>query len=235
MPVFPVTRWTLIVAAGFEGSVAADEAIAELCRAYWFPLYAFIRRQGNSPDNAEDLTQEFFASFLERRQFASADPARGRFRSFLLTSAKHFLLDQADRRNAAKRGGKSPVVPLDRGEAEQRYERELTDRDTPESLFEREWARTLMSRVNEEVRSALAREGGGHFEQLKEFLPGYEGNVSYADVAGQLGTTEGALKVAVHRLRRRYREAFRAEIAQLVSDPGLVDNEVRHLLDILRD
>jgi RNA polymerase sigma-70 factor (ECF subfamily) len=231
---FPATQWTLILAAGEGGGSAADEALAELCRAYWFPVYAFIRRLGNSADEAQDLTQEFFARFLERRHFTSADPARGRFRSFLLTCVKHFLVDEADRRNAEKRGGRAVLLPLELRDGENHYEREFADNDTPERLFERTWARTLMARVNENLRSACAREGrGDQFEQLRQFLPGADPG-SYSEVARDLGASEGALKVAVHRMRRRYREMFRGEIANLVSRPDLVDDEVRYLLQVLR-
>ena len=232
---FPVTRWTLILSAGKEKSAAADEAVAELCRAYWFPVYAFVRRFGTAPDEAEDLTQDFFARFIEMRNLLSADPAKGRFRSFLLTSVKHFLSDQAERRHAEKRGGKNRVLALNLADAEKRYAREFAAKDTPESLFEREWAVTLMARVNDNVRTALGREGhAGQFDRLKPFLPGGDEEPSYSEVAARLGTSEGALKVAVHRFRRRYREVFRAEIAHLVSDPDLVEDEVRHLLQVLR-
>ena len=230
---FPATRWTLIVRAGQQGSPAADGALAELCAAYWYPVYAFVRRMGHSSDESLDLTQEFFARFLEKRPFTQADPAKGRFRSFLLTCAKRFLADQADRRRAAKRG--APVVPLDSEDAEQRYSRRLMNEQTPERLFEREWALTLIARVNQNVREAFAREGrADYFDRLKQFLPGDTESLPYSDLAVQLGTTEGALKVAVHRLRRRYREMFRTEISRLVSEPDQVDDEVRHLLAILR-
>jgi RNA polymerase sigma factor (sigma-70 family) len=217
---FPATRWTLITAAGDQGSQAADEALAELCQAYWYPLYAFVRRQGNSPDEAQDLTQEFFAHFLERRSISYADPSRGRFRSFVLTCMKHFLADLADRRNAEKRGGRERAVTLDLSDAEYRYSRALADRDTPEKLFEREWARTLIVRVTADVRTAFGREGRvEYFDRLKQFVPGNDEAVPYSEVARQLGTSDGALKVAIHRLRRRYREMFRAEIAHPGSRP----------------
>jgi RNA polymerase sigma factor (sigma-70 family) len=236
MSTFPVTRWTLIVAAGQQGNSATDEALAELCRAYWYPIYAFIRRRGNSPDEAEDLTQGFFAAFLERRNVVlHADPAKGRFRSFLLTSVKHFLADQSDLRNSHKRGGGQTAAPLDLLDAEGRYARKFADNETPERLFDREWALTLLARVDDDVRAVLARENRvGHFEHLKPFLPFCDEEASYTEVAAQLGSSEGALKVAVHRLRRRYREVFRHEIAHLVSDPNLIEDEIRYLLQVLR-
>jgi RNA polymerase sigma-70 factor (ECF subfamily) len=233
MPAFPDTRWTLIVAAADGQSPAASRALEELCHAYWYPVYAFIRRFGNSPEDAEDLTQSFFAYFLERRNFADADPTRGRFRSFLLASVKRFLSDQADRRSAAKRGG--TIAGLDLEEAEKQYARAFADHETPERLYEMAWASTLMLRVNDNLRTALQREGrGDQFDQLRRFLPGSDQDISYSDAAGQLRMSEGALKVAVHRLRRRYREMFRIEIAQVVSDPALIDDEVRRLLEVFR-
>jgi RNA polymerase sigma factor (sigma-70 family) len=232
-PGFPPTRWTLIVSAGQTQNPAADEALDQLCRIYWYPIYAFIRRLGNPPDQAQDLTQDFFARFLERRHFAYADPARGRFRSFLLTSVKRFLIDQAERRNAGKRGGNDRVLTLDLDDAEQRYGRGLADDQTPERLFEREWARTLLARVNEDVRTAFSRDGHPqYFEQLRQYLPG--DGVPYAEIAHQYGTSEGTLKVAYHRMRRRYREMFRNEIAHLVAGHGEVEDELRYLVGVLR-
>lgn len=232
---FPPTQWTLILAAGVGDSKAADEALAELCRAYWFPVYAFIRRMGNSADEAQDLTQEFFARFLERRSFINADPARGRFRSFLLTCVKNFLADQSDRRHAEKRGGHAVLLPLKPEDGENRYSREFTDAETPEKSFERAWAQTLIARVTENLKAAFRSEGRAEqFEQLRAYLPGGADPASYSDAARELGASEGALKVAVHRLRRRYREMFRAEIANLVARKDQVDDEVRYLLAILR-
>jgi len=232
---FPATQWTLILAAGEGDSKVADEALAQLCRAYWFPVYAFIRRKGNPADEAQDLTQEFFARCLERRHFASADPSRGRFRSFLLTCVKNFLADQSDRRNAEKRGGGTAFLPLELEDGENRYNKELIDNDTPEKLYERAWAQTLIARVNDNLRTAFSREGrADQFDQLKQYLPGGAGPEPYSDAARELGASEGALKVAVHRIRRRYREMFRTEIANLVSRTDQVDEEVRYLLQVLR-
>src|SRR5262249_40414025 len=156
------------------------------CRTYWYPIYAFVRRLGNSPDDAQDLTQEFFSRFLEKRHFEYADPAKGRFRSFLLTSVKRFLADQADRRYAEKRGGRTAAVAMDLSDAEKRYGVAFADHDTPEKLFERAWAATLMARVTDEIRTEFAREGrSDHFEKLRQFLPGNETTLPYSDLAEQ--------------------------------------------------
>jgi RNA polymerase sigma-70 factor (ECF subfamily) len=235
MAPFPVTKWTLILVAGRRASADADDALSELCAAYWYPAYAFVRRMGYSPDDSLDLTQEFFSRFLEKRPFAEADPKKGRFRSFLLTCIKRFLADQTDQRNAAKRGGRSQMIPLEIDGAEHRYSSHLADQQTPERLFEREWALTLIARVNEQVRAAFVREGRvEYFDRLKPFLPGNESGSPLSQIAGELGMTESALKVAIHRLRRRYREVFRTEISELVSEPSEIDDEVQHLLQILR-
>lgn len=221
--------------AGQQHSAAAEQALAQLCGTYWYPVYAFVRRTGHSPDESQDLTQEFFARFLEKRPFALANPEKGRFRSFLLTCVKRFLADQADRQQALKRGGDQPVVSFDLEDAEQRYSEQADHDNTPERLFERGWALTLIGRVNENVRTALEREGrAGSFNHLQQFLSAEEDHLPYSDLALQLGTTEGALKVAVHRLRRRYREMFRSEISHLVADAAQVDDEVRYLLRVLR-
>lgn len=232
---FPQTRWTLILAAGAGSDEAAAQALADLCAAYWYPAYAFVRRMGNPAEDARDLTQEFFAGFLEKRAFERADREKGRFRSYLLTSLKHFLADEAERRRAAKRGGGMELAELDAREAEERYMARLADCETPERLYEREWAATLIRRVNDQVRQVFEREGRiAQFDRLKQFLPGNESGLPWARVARELGFTEGSLRVTIHRLRRRYRELFRSEIAQLVSDSADVDDEIRHLFHMLR-
>lgn len=233
---FPETSWTLVLNASTQDHPGADQALAGLCQAYWYPLYAYVRRRGYSVDEARDLTQEFFAYLLEKRLFAAADREKGRFRSFLLVSLRRFLGDHADRANAAKRGGGVTLVSLETDAAEQRLRIDTGLGDTPERLFEREWALTLVSRVTAALRAALEREGRGRqFERLKRFLPGQEDAGSGNDAtAGETGGSEGALKVAVHRLRRRYREMFQAEIRQLVADPAEVDAEVSFVLNALR-
>jgi RNA polymerase sigma-70 factor (ECF subfamily) len=232
---FPDTRWTMILQAKREDDPAADEALAQLCRAYWYPLYAFIRRRGHSSEEARDLTQDFFAHLLEHRRFAAADQERGRFRSFLLKSLQRFLADSADRDRAAKRGGGVPTVPLELDGAETRLAHDLGHDETPERLFEREWAMALIARVSADLRGAFDREGrASHFDRLKEFLPGYGGDTSYATAASEMGASEGALKIAVHRLRRRYRDLFHAEIARLVADPKDCEAEIQYILNALR-
>lgn len=232
---FPATRWTLIVAAGQSENPAAGEALAELCRSYWYPVYAFVRRSGYAAADAEDLTQGFFVRFLERRDVTSAERAKGRFRSFLLTAVKHFLADEADRRNTQKRGGARRAVPLHLESAERRYSNVAANHETPERAYERAWARTLIARVNNDLRESFGREGRlAEFDSLKSFLPGSETQYTYAEAAQAGGTTEGALKVAVHRLRRRFRELFQAEIARLVEDPAMIADEIQHLLQTLR-
>lgn len=232
---FPDTRWTMILQAGREDDPAADEALAQLCRAYWYPLYAFVRRRGYPADQARDLTQDFFAHLLENRRFAAADQERGRFRSFLLKSLQRFLADSADRDHAAKRGGGIVMVPLELDGAETKLARDLGHDETPERLFEREWALALIARVAADLRLAFDREGrANQFDRLKQFLPGFGAETSYAQAAGEMGATEGALKIAVHRLRRRYRDQFHAEITRLVADPKDCEAEIQYILNALR-
>ena len=224
---FPATRWTLIAAAKESGSPAARKALAELCQAYWYPLYAFIRRSGHDTNEAEDLTQAFFASLLEKEAFASADPARGRFRSFLLASCKHFLANQHDRSVAQKRGGGRPVLTLD--DAEARYRRETARSQSPEQLFDRRWALALLESVLDRLRQEYDSGGKSRlFSELKGFLTGDTAR-PHAVVATELGMSEGAVKVAVHRMRRRYRELLRDEIGQTLGEPAEVDDEIRAL------
>jgi DNA-directed RNA polymerase specialized sigma24 family protein len=232
---FPDTRWTMILQAGREDDPAADEALAQLCRAYWYPIYAFVRRQGYPTEESRDLTQGFFAHLLEKRRFAVADRERGRFRSFLLKSLQRFLADSADRDRAAKRGGGVATVPLELEGAETKLARDFRDDETPERLFEREWAMELIARVAADLRGAFDREGrSGQFDRLKQFLPGYGAETSYANAAREMGASEGALKVAVHRLRSRYRDLFHAEIARLVADPKDCEAEIQYILNALR-
>jgi len=232
---FPETRWTMILQARRENDPAADEALAELCHAYWYPLYAFVRRRGYAAEEARDLTQDFFAHLLEHRRFATADQERGRFRSFLLKSLQRFLADCADRERAAKRGSGITMVPLEWEGAETKLARALGHGETPERLFEREWAMALIARVAADLRIAFDREGrADHFDRLKQFLPGYGGEGSYEQTALEMGISEGALKVAVHRLRRRYRDLFHAEVSRLVADQEDCEAEIRYILNAMR-
>lgn len=225
----------MIVQARREDDPAADQALSQMCQTYWFPLYAFVRKRGYPSEEARDLTQDFFAHLLENRRFAGADQEKGRFRSFLLKSLQRFLADATDREHAAKRGGGVANVPLDVEGAEVKVARNLGHDETPERLFEREWAYALVGRVAEDLRGAFDREGrAGQFDCLKQFLPGFGGDTSYAEAAAQMGSTEGALKIAVHRLRRRYRDLFHAEISRLVADEKDCKAEIQYILNALR-
>jgi len=225
---FPTTRWTLVVAAADPQRKDARSALVSLCEGYWYPLYVYVRRRGYSADQAQDLTQEFFIRLLEGRYLDRADPEKGRFRSFILTSLKFFVADEADRQRAHKRGG-GAVVPLEFSSGEDRYQREPAHDETPERIFERRWALSVLDRVVEMLRNEFVHHGRPeHFERLKVFLLG-QSDAPYAALAREMNTSEGALKVAIHRLRKRYRELFRQEIADTVADPAEVESELRFL------
>jgi RNA polymerase sigma-70 factor (ECF subfamily) len=229
---FPTTRWTLVVAAGDPHRKEARSALVYLCENYWYPLYAYLRRRGYSADEAQDLTQEFFVRMLEGRYLDRADPEKGRFRSFILTSLKFFVADEEDRQRARKRGG-GTVVPLEFSSGEQRYQREPAHDETPERIFERRWALAVLDQVVEKLRNEFVHHGHlEHFERLKVFLLG-QSDAPYAALAREMNTSEGALKVAIHRLRKRYRELFRQEIADTVADPAEVESELRFLAAVL--
>lgn len=227
---FPPTSWGVVHAAAHSPTVESREALAALCEAYWRPLYCYIRRRGHSADEAQDLTQDFFARLLEKNYLKVVDREKGKFRLFLLASVKHFLSNELDRLRAQKRGGGKPPISLDLPQAERRYARELSGAVTPETIFEKQWAVTLLERVLERLRGEFSSgEKLAHFDRLKAFLGWDETRVPYREVAAELEMTEGAVKVAVHRLRRRYRDLLRAEIGETVSDPGEVDAELRYL------
>ena len=229
---FPTTRWTLVVAAGDPQRKEAHEALASLCGSYWYPLYAYLRRRGYPADEAQDLTQEFFIRVLEGRYLDRADPKKGRFRSFLLTSLKFFVADEEERQRARKRGG-GMLVPLEFPAGEERYQREPGHDETPERIFERRWALSVLDRVVEKLRDEFVQHGRpDHFERLKVFLLG-RSDAPYATLAREMNTSEGALKVAIHRLRKRYRDLFRQEIADTVADPAEVESELRYLAAVL--
>jgi RNA polymerase sigma factor (sigma-70 family) len=231
---FPPTLWSVVLAAGQESSTRAEEALAALCRTYWYPLYAFVRRQGRNAHDAEDLTQGFFLHLFQNRGLEKVRRERGRFRSFLLTSLKNFLADEWEKASARKRGGGIPAISLDAEDAEQRYRAESMEQPDPEKLFERRWAIALLDRVLARLEAEQVSAGKQErFEQLSMFLSGDPQDVTYAAVAARLGMTEGAVKVAVLRLRQRYRELFRAEIANTVAGANEVDDEMRHLLVVL--
>jgi RNA polymerase sigma factor (sigma-70 family) len=228
---FVTTRWSLVLAAGADiSSAEAGDALARLCDTYWYPLYAFLRSRGHTAEDAQDLTQAFFARVLERQVFAHADPARGRFRSFLLSSLKNFVANERDREQAKKRGGGTAVVPLEIETAEGRFQLEPRTDETPERIFDRGWALILLDNVIRQLQAEMTRAGrGGHFGELKEFLAGEDPQASYAAAASALGMSQGAVRVAVHRLRRRFRELLRHEIAETVSSAEEIDDELRHL------
>ncbi len=229
---FPTTRWTLVVAAGDPQRKEARSALAALCENYWYPLYAYLRRRGYAADQAQDFTQEFFLRVLEGRYLDRADQEKGRFRSFILTCLKFFVADEADRHRALKRGG-TLLVPLEFSSGEERYQREPAHDETPERIFERRWALSMLDRVVERLRNEFVQHGRPeHFERLKLFLLG-QSAAPYAALAREMNTSEGALKVAIHRLRKRYRDLFRQEIADTIADPAEVESELRYLASVL--
>ncbi len=231
---FPPTHWSVVLQAAQTGSPHADQALARLCQAYWYPLYAFARRQGCSPLDAEDLTQGFFLHLIEKNTLAVADRARGRFRTFLLSSMKHFLINEWQRGQALKRGGAHVVVSLDADTAETRYAAEPTGGVSPENLYDRNWAWTVLDRVLGRLRTEEETGGKGNlFHRLKPALMGERLGSSYAEVAAEFNLTETALRMAVHRLRRRFRKLLREEIAPTVAGPKEVDEEIRHLFAAL--
>lgn len=231
---FATTRWSIVLSAGRDGTPAARRALAQLCETYWPPLYAYLRRMDCSPQDAEDTVQGFFARLLETGDLADVDPVRGRFRSFLLVSLKHFLSNERDRARTVKRGGRRVIESLDVQTAESRFAREPAQNRTPESLFEREWALTLLDRVQH--RLAAEQVARGKSERFAVLSPHLTGDAAehYTDAATRLGMTENAVKVAVHRLRQRFGELLREEIAETVATPEEVDDEVNTLFEALR-
>jgi RNA polymerase sigma-70 factor (ECF subfamily) len=225
----------VLAARDWRAGSAARRAMGELAHVYWFPLYAYLRRKGSTPPDADDLVQGFFARLLEKDALASVDRSKGKFRSFLLASLQNFLANEWDKSHALKRGGGRQILALDAMDAEARYAAEPADHLTPERVFERRWALAVLEQVLTRLRSEYATRGRGQgevFAALEPLLTGGQA-APYARLAEQLGMTEGAVKVAGHRLRRRYRELLREEIAQTVSDPALVDEEIRQLLTSL--
>jgi DNA-directed RNA polymerase specialized sigma24 family protein len=232
---FPSTSWSLVVAAAANPTPDSRASLARICEAYWPPVYAFVRRTGYDKDQAQDLTQAFFATMLEKNYLGHADRERGRFRTFLLASVKHFLANELDKRHAWKRGGGLTAVPIDPIEAEEMYAPEAVEERTPETLFVHDWALTLlvqvMARLREEY-AAMAK--ADSFAKLSPLLDGDSPAKRYGGMASELGVSPGALRVAVHRMRRRYRELLRAELALLVATPEEIDEEIAFLLAALR-
>jgi RNA polymerase sigma factor (sigma-70 family) len=232
--VFPNTHWSVVLAAGHPDSPQAGAALEQLCRAYWYPLYAFARRLGHDVPEAEDLTQGFFHHLLENRVVSKISPTGGRFRSFLLVAFKNFRIKMQERAQSRKRGGGTILVSMDLQEAETRLGREWASSPTPEAFYDRSWALTTVNQALQRMAAEFSASGRQTlFHALRPFLQGDSHALSYATVAGQLGTTEGTLKVTVNRLRQRYRELLRSTIAQTVTTPAEVEDEMRHLLAAL--
>ncbi len=229
---FVTTHWTQVLQAGASDPTGRAAALESLCRAYWYPLYAFVRRQGHAPAEAQDLTQEFFSRLLAGDALAAADPAKGRFRSYLLAMLKRMLVSDWRREHRQKRGGGAVTFSLDEHEAEDQYQFEPADPLTPEIIFERRWAETVLERVLTRLESEYRGHALG-FANLQPYLVEHKGMVPFAQSAARLGVTEAALKSVVYRLRCRYGEIFREEIAHTVEHPGEVEAEIRHLLEVL--
>jgi RNA polymerase sigma factor (sigma-70 family) len=231
---FATTHWSVVLAAGHSSVPGGREALEKLCRAYWYPLYAFVRRQGGTPHDAQDSIQEFFAWLIERKQLRVVDSERGKFRSFLLATLKHFLSDERKKARAQKRGGGRELLSLDAQSAEDRFGLEPATDLTPEKIFERRWALTVMEQTVARLRQEYAAAGRAElFEELKHFQPGEEAVPSYAEVAVRLGLTESAVKSAIYRLRQRHGDLLREEIAQTVATPAEVDEEIRYLIAVM--
>jgi RNA polymerase sigma factor (sigma-70 family) len=233
--VFATTHWSVVLKAGHNSSPGSEAALEKLCRTYWFPLYAFARRQGNTPEDAQDLTQDFFARLLEKNYISKADPDRGKFRTFLLQSLKNFLLNEWKRAGRLKRGGDLEFVSIDTNAAEDRYAAEAPEEFDPDAEYETRWAVTLIEQVLTALRHEFNDADKGRlFEELKGFVWGDKSAASYAEIAGHLNLSEGNVKVAVHRLRQRFRELLRAEVANTVARPEDIDGELRHLISVLK-
>lgn len=226
---FPPTRWTLVLTAGRSDTARAQRALSELCAAYWYPLYAFVRRRGHTAHDAQDLTQAFFARLLEKHALADLTRERGRFRSFLLAALKNFLVDEWRKGQSAKRGG-GCVISLDAALAEARYSAEPCHDESPDRLFDRQWALSLLEGVLQKLQQEYAARGqDALFDELRFCLAGERSAIPYAQIAARLGLTESAFKVAVHRGRQRYRTTLREEIAQTVDGEGEIEEELRFL------
>ncbi len=232
---FPTTHWSAMLAAGYKPGAKVNAALGELCATYWYPLYAFARRNGRRPADAQDLTQGFFAHLIEKQLVHRVDPRKGRFRSFLLGCFKVFLASEHERAHSQRRGGGILIVPLDSQEAERRFGGETPTAATPEELFDRHWAVAALDAALARLELEMRQSGRAVlFEKLLPGLQGDEDGPSYAEIARGLGTTEGTIKVTIHRLRQRYREILRAVVAQTVNDPMDVETELAQLMAALR-
>ncbi len=232
--VFLTTHWSLVLSAAHHDTEQASTALEHLCGVYWYPLYAYVRRRGYSSHDAQDLTQAFFARLLERRWVEGADQTKGRFRTFLLTAMSRFLSDQWDKSNAMKRGGGVAHIPIQIGDAETRYGLEPENKATPEQWYERQWALALLDQVLKQLQAEYEKEGkSGLFEALNPALQGRSESQPYADLASSLGISVSAVKVAVHRLRKRYRQILRQNIAQTLHNAQDLEEELRYLMSVL--
>ena len=228
------TSWTQVLAARNAPSSESRQALEALCQAYWYPIYAFVRGQGIDPEESRDLTQAYFALLIEKGYLEDFDPSLGRFRVFLRASVKHFLSKEREKASAWKRGGHAQIISLDAEEVEGRYRMEPVDRLTPEEVYERRWALTILERVLGELRQEFEGEGRERdFERLKGFLTGEEPRLPYREVAAELSTSEATVKTSVHRLRQRFGHLLRRLIAETVAGPEDVDDEVRYLLGVI--
>ena len=231
--VFATTHWSVVLSARNGDSSEAFTALESLCRSYWRPVYAYVRRDGQRPEDAQDLTQEFFRRFIQKDWIEHLRHQRGKFRSFLLTFLKHFLSDERERAGALKRGGGATLIALDNFEAEERYAQEPAN-STPDQAFERRWAQTVMERAVQRLRDEYREDGKGPlFEMLKDLQPGERAGSGYAELGVQLGMSEGAVKSAAYRMRLRHRDLLHAEIASTVVDASEVEDEIRHLIAVL--
>lgn len=229
------TQWSQVLAARDGSDTEAHRALEGLCQTYWQPLYAYVRHQGADPDQARDLTQGYFTELLEKDFLAGVDPSKGRFRSFLLASLRNFLSHETDRASALKRGGGTLTLSLDVEAGEAGYALRPDQTLTPEQLFERRWAMTVLDRALDRLRRESQAAGNeAQFEQLKQYLTSAEPQAPYREVAEVMGISDGAVATAVHRLRKQYGQCLRAEIADTVVDPAEVDDELRHLLAVVR-
>lgn len=233
--IFPTTHWSVVLAATDPESAEAAAALEDLCAVYWYPIYAYVRHEGHTPEDAKDLTQEFFRRLLANNYLSAVDPRKGRFRSFLLAAVRHFLANEWERARTLKRGGHLTFVPLDEAQAEERYLNAQAAGQSPEVTYERGWALALLEKVLARLREEAV--AGGHaarFDTLKGVLVGEKLPLPYAQLAVELGTTEPALKMAAQRLRHRYGELLREEIGRTVAAPGEVQDELQHLRAVLR-
>ena len=234
--VFATTHWSVVLAAGDQSSPETEAALSRLCQSYWFPIYAFVRKKGHSPEEAQDLVQEFFAGFLEKNYVAKADRERGRFRCFLMTSMENFLHNQNDRARAQKRHGGRQLISLDQQDAEARYRREPRIETNPARTFEQRWATTLLNTVLTRLQNEFRTSGRSElFDALQAHLWGDSESIGYAQLAERFGLTLANVKVTAHRLRQRYRELLREEIAHTVGSPDQIDDEIQHLMKVVSE